>query len=87
VEFSWNGAVAEQRTQNQAAVLPFSIDAEAEPANPGGWPKPTPTEIRLSNRHLEYVVTWWGLALTLFVVYALYARQRLRRTAKSPSTT
>lgn len=87
VEFSWNGAVAEQRTQKQSVVLPFSIDAEAEPANPGGWPKPTPTEIRLSNRHLEYVVTWWGLALTLFVVYALYARQRLRRTAKSPSTT
>ncbi len=58
-------------------LAPFSIDAEAEPANPGGWPKATPTEIRLSNRHLEYVLTWWGLAATLIVVFALYARQRL----------
>lgn len=68
-------------------ALPFSIDAEAEPANPGGWPKPTPTEIRLSNRHLEYVVTWWGLAVTLLVVYGLFARQRLRKLQAGAPTT
>ncbi len=69
------------------AVAPFSIDAEPEPANPGGWPKATPTEIRLSNRHLEYVVTWWGLAATLIIVYGLYARQRLRRGGPATSST
>jgi surfeit locus 1 family protein len=67
-----------------AAVLPFSIDAEPEPANAVGWPQATPTEIRLSNRHLEYVVTWYGLAVTLAVVYALFARQRLA-ALKRPS--
>ena len=80
----WNQIVVERK---QHGIAPFSIDAEAEPANPGGWPKPTPTEIRLANRHLEYVVTWWGLAVTLIFVYALFVRQRLRRTTISPSTT
>lgn len=62
------------------AVVPFSIDAEPEPANPGGWPKASATEIRVANRHLEYVVTWWGLAATLVVVFFLFARKRLRDT-------
>lgn len=57
---------------------PFTIDAEAEPANPGGWPKGGTTEIHLPNNHLQYVVTWYGLALTLLGVFAGYARQRLR---------
>lgn len=57
---------------------PFAIDAEAEPANPGGWPKGGTTEIRLFNNHLQYVVTWFGLALTLIGVFAAFARQRLQ---------
>lgn len=56
---------------------PFSIDAEAEPANPGGWPKGGTTEIKLPNSHLQYVVTWYGLALTLVVIFAVFARQKL----------
>ena len=56
---------------------PFAIDAEAEPANPGGWPKGGTTEIRLTNSHLQYVVTWYGLALTLIGVFVVFARQRL----------
>jgi surfeit locus 1 family protein len=56
---------------------PFSIDAEAEPANPGGWPKGGTTAVKLPNSHLQYVVTWYGLALTLLVIFTVYARQRL----------
>lgn len=56
---------------------PFSIDAEADPANPGGWPKGGTTEIRLPNSHLQYVVTWYALALTLAVIFVVFARQRL----------
>jgi surfeit locus 1 family protein len=56
---------------------PFSVDAEAEPANPGGWPKGGTTEVHLPNSHLQYVVTWYGLAATLLGVFAVYARQRL----------
>ena len=64
-------------TMRLAAYAPFSIDAEAEPANPGGWPKGGTTEIRLPNSHLQYVVTWYGLAATLLVIFAVFARQRL----------
>ncbi len=60
---------------------PFSLDVEAEPANLGGWPKGGTTEIKISNRHLEYVVTWYGFALTLLVVFIVYARQRLAKLA------
>lgn len=56
---------------------PFFIDADAEPANPGGWPRGGVTEVRINNPHLQYVVTWYGLAITLVVMFALFARQRL----------
>jgi surfeit locus 1 family protein len=56
---------------------PFSLDAEASPANPGGWPKGGTTEVHLPNSHLQYVVTWYGLAVTLIVIFVIYARQRL----------
>jgi surfeit locus 1 family protein len=64
-------------TMRLAAYAPFSIDAEAEPANPGGWPKGGTTEIHLPNSHLQYVVTWYGLAVTLAVIFGVFARQRL----------
>ena len=64
-------------TMRLQGYAPFSIDAEAEPANLGGWPKGGTTEIHLYNSHLQYVVTWYGLALTLIGVFAVFARQRL----------
>lgn len=59
------------------AYAPFTLDAEAEPANSGGWPRGGTTEVRLFNSHLQYVVTWYGLALTLLGVFGIFARQRL----------
>lgn len=43
-----------------------------------GWPQPGVSEIDVVNRHFEYAVTWFGLALTLVGVYAVYAWTRLR---------
>lgn len=71
-------------TMRLQGYAPFSLDAEAEPANPGGWPKGGTTEIRISNSHLQYVVTWYGLAATLAVIFAIYARQRLAALAETP---
>jgi surfeit locus 1 family protein len=59
-------------------ALPFSIDADAVPAPPGGLPRGGVTRIDLPNRHLEYAVTWFGLALTLIGVYVAFALARLR---------
>jgi surfeit locus 1 family protein len=63
--------------EKDQAYAPFSLDADAVPANPGGWPRGGTTEINLPNNHLQYVVTWYGLALTLIAVFTVYARQRL----------
>lgn len=63
---------------------PFTLDAEAEPANPGGWPKGGTTEIHLFNSHLQYVVTWYALALTLIGVFAVFARQKLAALGPLP---
>ena len=59
-------------------ALPFAIDADAEPAPPGGLPKGGATRISLPNRHLEYAVTWYGLAATLIGVYLAFAIPRIR---------
>lgn len=75
------GLMASAFPAGERTALPFLIDAEAEPANPGGWPKGGTTEIKLPNRHLEYALTWYGLAAALIAVYGVYARGRLRRRA------
>jgi surfeit locus 1 family protein len=59
------------------SALPFFLDADAEPANTGGFPRGGVTRLTLPNRHLEYALTWYGLALTLIGVFAAFARTRL----------
>ena len=58
-------------------TIPLFIDAET--AAPGGWPQGGATELKLPNRHLEYALTWFGLAAALAAIYAMYAIGRLRR--------
>lgn len=58
-------------------ALPFWIDADARPEPPGGLPKGGATRLDLPNRHLEYAITWYGLAVTLIGVYLAFAGTRL----------
>jgi len=53
-------------------VAPFYIEQES-PVPPGGWPRPGKLVPRLPNNHLQYAVTWYGLALVLVVVFAVWA--------------
>ncbi|HVU19585.1 MAG TPA: SURF1 family protein [Rhizomicrobium sp.] len=55
------------------------IEADATP-NPGGWPKGGQTVVTFRNEHLQYAITWFGLAAVLFGVYVAYhiSRGRLR---------
>ena len=45
-------------------AAPFYIDQE-EPAPAGGLPKPGKLEVHLPDNHLQYAITWFGLALAL----------------------
>ena len=60
-------------------IAPLMVDAEALPANPGGWPEGGTALVTLPNRHLEYALTWYALAATLFGVFFAFARSRLSR--------
>lgn len=51
-------------------VLPFFMDADAASTNPGGWPQGGVTQFSLPNNHLQYAVTWYGLAAALVAVVA-----------------
>lgn len=48
-------------------VLPFFLDAGPAPV-PGGLPIGGVTQIDLPNSHLQYALTWYGLAATLAVI-------------------
>lgn len=62
-------------------VAPFYVDLEA-PAPANGLPKPGPLEVHLKDDHLQYAVTWFGLAAAVIVAFAAWIRsQRPIRTA------
>lgn len=58
-------------------AAPFYIEQEA-PVPPGGWPHPSPLQVRLPNDHLQYAITWFGLAAVLIGVFAVWFRGRRR---------
>ena len=60
------------------AVAPFFVDL-GQASVPGGWPKGGATRLTLSNRHLEYALTWFGLAATLIAVFAFFVRAERKR--------
>lgn len=60
-----------------ARVLPFFVDVDARLKNPGGFPVGGVTQFDLPNNHLQYAITWYGLALALAgVVAAMWLKRR-----------
>jgi surfeit locus 1 family protein len=57
-------------------AAPFYIDQES-PVPRGGTPKPGKLEVHLPDNHLEYAITWFGLALALAGVYVAWLARRL----------
>ena len=47
-----------------------------ETPNPGGYPVGRAARVAIPNRHLEYALTWYGLALVLVVIYVVYHWRR-----------
>jgi surfeit locus 1 family protein len=52
-------------------VAPFYIDMEA-PDPPGDVPKPGPIQVHLRNEHLQYAITWFGLAAVVIVMFVIW---------------
>ncbi|MET3601514.1 SURF1 family protein [Martelella mangrovi] len=59
-------------------VLPFFIDADDAP-NPGGLPAGGVTRISFPNNHLQYAITWYGLAAVLAIGVAVLVFKGRRR--------
>lgn len=52
-------------------VAPFYVDLEA-PVPPGGVPKPGPLSVHLKDNHLQYAITWFGLAAAVAAAFGFW---------------
>ncbi|MEP7457155.1 SURF1 family protein [Phyllobacterium sp. SB3] len=75
--------MAAQSGVPQDKLVPFFIDADKTP-NPSGLPVGGVTIIDLPNSHLQYAVTWYGLAATLLAIAGISV---WRRTHPKPDET
>jgi surfeit locus 1 family protein len=76
--FYWKDMAAMSETAGLPAgteVVPFFIDAGEAPV-PGGLPIGGVTLIDLPNSHLQYAITWYGLAAALAAVTAVFVWRR-----------
>jgi cytochrome oxidase assembly protein ShyY1 len=70
--------LAMARANNWGTVAPFYVDLE-KPLPAGGVPKPGPVEVHLRNEHFNYALTWFGLAIVVFLSSLVWLAQQLRR--------
>jgi surfeit locus 1 family protein len=70
------------RAKNWGEVAPFFIELES-PAPPGGLPLPGPLKLNLPDDHLQYAITWFGLAAVVAVSFAFWLRSRWQDSART----
>jgi cytochrome oxidase assembly protein ShyY1 len=56
-------------------VAPFYVDLES-PVPASGWPKPGALEVNLRDPHLQYALTWFGLAAVVVVAFGVWMAGR-----------
>jgi len=66
-----------------AKVAPYIIDAKFDAQLPDGLPQGGETVVDFPNSHLQYAVTWYGLAAALVAVFVAFARGRLRKERRA----
>ncbi|WP_292058580.1 MULTISPECIES: SURF1 family protein [unclassified Martelella] len=78
--FYWKDidAMAQSTGLSAGEVVPFFVDADDAP-NPGGLPVGGVTRISFPNDHLQYAITWYGLAATLAIIVGLLAYRGWRK--------
>jgi cytochrome oxidase assembly protein ShyY1 len=55
-------------------VAPFYVDLEA-PVPESGIPRPGPLSVHLKDDHLQYAITWFGLAGAVVIAFGVWLRQ------------
>jgi cytochrome oxidase assembly protein ShyY1 len=70
--------VAMARALGWGEVAPFYIDLES-PVPESGIPKPGPLEVHLKDDHLQYAITWFGLAGAVVIAFGVWLRGQRRR--------
>jgi surfeit locus 1 family protein len=72
-------AAAKGLDPKTGAVAPFYLEQEA-PTPPGGLPQPGKLVVVLPDNHLQYALTWYGLAAVLVALFGFWAATSGRRT-------
>jgi surfeit locus 1 family protein len=74
----WTGRdlPAMARQLKAANPAPYFLELET-PTPASGYPKPEPVSLGISNNHLGYAITWFGLAAALIGVYIGYLRRKV----------
>ena len=65
-------------------LAPYYIDAFYNPDLPGGMPQGGETTVSFPNNHLQYAITWFGLAAVLVVMYFLRIRRPRKKDGGAP---
>ena len=63
-------------------VAPFYLEQES-PVPPGGLPHPGKLTVKLPNNHLQYAITWFGLAIVLLGVFTAFVLSERRKVSPS----
>jgi cytochrome oxidase assembly protein ShyY1 len=68
---------AMSRALGWGEVAPFYVDLET-PVPASGIPKPGPLEVHLKDDHLQYAITWFGLAGAVVIAFGVWWRGQRR---------
>jgi cytochrome oxidase assembly protein ShyY1 len=72
--------IAMARALGWGDVAPFYVDLET-PVPPSGVPKPGPLTVHLKDDHMQYAITWFGLAIAVVIAFAVWVRGQRRAQA------
>jgi len=69
--------LAMARALGWGEVAPFYLDLET-PVPGSGIPKPGPLTVHLKDDHLQYAITWFGLAGAVLIAFGVWRRGQRR---------
>jgi cytochrome oxidase assembly protein ShyY1 len=61
-------------------IAPFYLDLES-PVPESGIPKPGPLKVHLKDDHMQYAITWFGLAAAMMIAFGVWWRGQRRSAA------